>query len=59
LDAYWGKKYTAADVRVMIRCPLVGRRPMAVHREVRAPPSHHALQLQKQEPEERVAERLK
>ena len=26
LDAYWGKKYTAADVRVMIRCPLVGSR---------------------------------
>jgi hypothetical protein len=31
---------------------------MAVHREVRAHPSHHALQPQKQEPEERVAERL-
>jgi hypothetical protein len=31
---------------------------MAVHKEVRAHPSHHALQPQKQEPEERVAERL-
>jgi hypothetical protein len=42
LDAYWGKeshKYTAADVRD----PRTARRlrvPVAVHREVRAPPSH-------------------
>jgi hypothetical protein len=42
LDAYWGKeshKYTAADVRD----PRPARRlpgPKALHREVRAPPSH-------------------